>query len=304
MRFDFFRLRLLPLLFLGAVVSAGAATPPAPPAAPAPAPATPASSAALTPAPASAPSDDEVRASSDLQGAFDAGLFDKVNAGAKGFLQKTPKSPLRFNVLFLQGRALYFLGQYGPALAVFSSSPDAPDALAPSFVFWRAETLAAQANWPEAEKGYRDLLARYAAAPEAVSGQGQLGLAWVLYKEGNGKDARALLASLMQAQPPTESGEKAALVLTKIEIADNHLDAAVATLDALAARKVKPASATAFEADYWRGELALLQGKSAEAIGFFRRVVDSPKAFPQPLVAGSWFDLGSAYRRRATTRRR
>ena len=37
----------------------------------------------------------------------------------------------------------------------------------------------------------------------------------------------------MQATPPVEAGEKAALVLAKIQIADNQLDDATTTLDAL-----------------------------------------------------------------------
>lgn len=276
------------------------ATAPAPTSAPSPAttPAatTPATSAATPPAVATATAD-ENRSLKDLQTLFDEGLFEKTDAGAKAFLQRFPSSPLKDDVRFLQGKALYYTGEYGPALAAFTVPvKELPDALVASFLFWQGETETGLEKWPEAEKAYRDVLSQAGDSPLAP--QAQLGLAWALFKEGNEADARALLASLMQASPPTEAGEKAALVLAKIEIADNQLDGpggASATLEALLARKVHPAAL--FEANYWRGEIAQLRGQYADAVTDYRIVTDDPKAFPGPLVAEAWFGLGSAYQK-------
>ena len=78
-------------------------------------------------------------------------------------------------------------------------------------------------------------------------------------------------------------------------MADNQLDEASETLDALAARKLHPAEG--FEADYWRGELAQLRQKYPDAVKFYRTVTDDPKAFPDPLVAQAWFGLGNTYQK-------
>lgn len=254
----------------------------APVATPAPAPATPAASGA-----------DEARALKDLQNLFDEGLFEKADGAAKAFLAKFPASPLKASVRLLQGKALYFLGRAAAASDALKTAPkDASDDLAPEIVFWQGEVFTALENWPEAEKTYRACLAQ-AGASSPLAPKAQLGLAWTLAKQGNEADARALLAALMQATPPVEAGERAALVLAKIQIADSQLDDAVKTLDALAQRKVRPAAA--FEAAYWRGEIAQLRKDWPTAIRYYRVVTDDPKAFPGPLVAQAWFGLGSAY---------
>ena len=275
---------------------------------PTPAPAAPPPSATATNAPAAAPapaqipapapvpsgpSADETRGLKDLQDLVDDGLFEKTDTAAKAFLQKFPASPLRAQARLLQGKALYYLGRFAPAADALKGAPkDLPDALAPEFLFWQGEVYAALENWPEAEKAYRACLAQ-AGASSPLAPKAQLGLAWTLAKQGNEADARALLAALMQATPPVEAGEKAALVLAKIQIADSQLDEAVKTLDALGQRKVRPAAA--FEAAYWRGEIAQLRKDWPTAIKYYRVVTDDPKAFPGPLVAQAWFGLGSVY---------
>jgi len=286
------------LLPVSATVPASAPSAPNPTPATVPAATTPVTSPApAAPTPATPSSADENRALKDLQTLFDEGLFEKTDAGAKAFLQRFPASPLKSDVRFLQGKALYFLGEYAPALAAFNvPAKELPDPLAASFLFWQGETESGLEKWTEAEKAYRDALSQAGDSPLAP--QAQLGLAWALFKEGNETDARALLGSLMQASPPTEAGEKAALVLAKIEIADNQLDGpngASATLEALLARKVHPAAL--FEANYWRGEIAQLRGQYADAVTDYRIVTDDPKAFPGPLVAEAWFGLGSAYQK-------
>ncbi len=265
---------------------------------PAPAPAAPSPAApAQTPAAAADTSADEARALKDLQNLFDEGLFEKADGAAKAFLQKFPASPLRAQARFLQGKALYFLGRYEPAAAALRLDPKDTQAnadLAPDLLFWLGEVETGLENWPEAEKAYRACLAQ-AGAASALAPKAQLGLAWTLYKEGNAADAKALLGALMQATPPVEAGEKAALVLAKIQIADNQPDEAAKTLDALAQRKVRPAAA--FESAYWRGEIAQLRKDWPAAIQYYRVITDDSKAFPGALVAQAWFGLGSAYQK-------
>ena len=242
--------------------------------------------------PTNPPADAELHPIVELHSLYNEGLFEKADAAAKAFLARFPTSPLRADAHLVQGQALYFLGRYDAALAALGGMKpvDIPPALAADYYFWQGEALTRLERWPEAEKSYRDALSR--SGDSATAPAAQLGLAWALDRQGNPTDARALLAALMQATPPTEAGEKAALVLAKIDIADDRLDDASATLDGLLARKVRPG--TAFEANYWRGEIAQLRQKYAEAAKDYQVVTGNPKAFPRDLVAKAWFGLGSA----------
>ncbi|MDE1170282.1 MAG: tetratricopeptide repeat protein [Verrucomicrobium sp.] len=228
-----------------------------------------------------------------LQTYFDEGLFEKVDAAAKA-LVKIPAASAQQKAAarLLQGQAFYYLGQFGPAQAAFEAVPaaDAPERQA-EVLFWQGEALTGQENWAEAEKRYRAALSQ--PPPNPYEARAQLGLGWALFHEGNEPDARALLNSLIEAKLPTEAGDKAALILAKIDLARGEPDAAAKTLDGLVQRKVTPG--VAFEAAYWRGEIAQQQDRPADAIAAYRKVTDDAKAFPGPLVAKAWFGLGSAY---------
>ncbi len=237
------------------------------------------------------PTDDEKKAFHIAQQSFKDGAFDLCNDHITALLKKYPHSELAASAEILQAQALYQLGRSDAALAALNLAPaQVPDDLRADTFFWQAESLLDLGKWPDAEQKYRTLL----ALPDAAghTDDANLGLAWALVQQGKETDALPLIQALIKNKGDSAPGQKAQLLLARINLAKKQFNDAITGLNTLLG--ASPEKGVAFEAEYWLGETCAANGQPAQAVAAYQKITSDPQAFPKPLVARAFLGLGRA----------
>lgn len=238
---------------------------------------------------------DEQKALNFAERAFKDSLYDVAQSKLTEFQAAYPKSPSIPQVRWLLGQTLYFNGQYQKALDIFQAPPsDTPEDLLPGYLFWEAETLSSMDKWKNAQDKYEDLIKRYPNYDHLILAR--IGLANALYGLDRKQEALDQLTDLRLAGLKDQDAQKAALLQTKMLIAEQRLKEAREILDQLNKQKLSPP--LNFESFHWTGELALRQDDPDAAAQAFDKIVNDPRATPRELVAMSWFGMGEVQTRR------
>jgi tetratricopeptide (TPR) repeat protein len=237
------------------------------------------------------PSDDEKKIFKTAEQSYKDGAFDLCNDRIAALLKKYPKSELTAPAEILQAQALYQLGRSDAALAALNLPIDqVPENQRPDTLFWQAESLLDLGKWPDAEQKYRALLALPNPADHADAAN--LGLAWALFKQGRETDALPLIQALIKNQGDTPAGQKAQLLLAKINLAKGQFKDAIRGFETLLADS--PEKGVAFETEYWLGETYSANAQPAQAVTAYEKITQDPQAFPKGLVARAFLGLGQA----------
>jgi tetratricopeptide (TPR) repeat protein len=237
------------------------------------------------------PGADEKKALAAAQQAYSEGAFDVVNDRVSALVKRFPKSELLPQAEILQAQALYQLGRDDAAAAAFTVPIDqVPAPLQAETLYWQAQSLLDAEKWPEAEAKFRALLALRDLGGHA--GDGDLGLAWAVFKQGREAEAIPIIEGLFKDNKSTGPAQQAELMLAKVQLAKGQFPQAIASLQALAASK--PDAELGFKMSYWLGEAFAGNNQPDKAATAYRQVTDEPKAFPKPLVAAANLGLGQA----------
>ena len=239
------------------------------------------------------PSNDETRQLAAAEQSYHDGAFDVVNDRVAALVKKYPKSELLPQAEILQAQALYQLGRDDEAVAAFTLPIEqVPAPLQADTLYWQAEALLDAQKWPEAEAKFRALLALRDLGTHA--GEGDLGLAWAIFKQGREAEALPIIQGLFQDRKHPGPAQQAELLLAKVQLAKNQFPQAIASLQALAA--TKPDAALGFETSYWLGEAYAGNNEPEKAALSYRQLTDVPQAFPKHLVVAANLGLGRAER--------
>ncbi|MEI9997729.1 MAG: tetratricopeptide repeat protein [Verrucomicrobiota bacterium] len=206
-------------------------------------------------------------------------------------LRKDPKTELAPTAEILQARALYQLGRSADALAALSLPIDqVPLYLRPDYLFWQAQSLLDLGQWAGAAQKFTAFLALKDLGDRADDGN--IGLAWALFKQGREAEAQPILQALIRNRGGSAAGQQAQLLEAKIALAKKRFRDAITGLEALLASQ--PEKAVAFETEYWLGETYAANGQPDKAAAAYQRVTGDPQAFPRWLVTRAWLGLGRA----------
>jgi tetratricopeptide (TPR) repeat protein len=237
------------------------------------------------------PGADEKKTLAAAEQAYRDGAFDVVNDRVAALVKKYPKSDLLPQAEILQAQALYQLGRDDDAAAAFTLPIDAvPAALQADTLYWQAQALLDAQKWPEAESKFRALLALRDLGGHA--GDGDLGLAWAIFKQGREAEALPIIEGLFKDRRNPGPAQQAELMLAKVQLAKGQFPQAIASLQSLAA--TKPDAELGFKVNYWLGEAYAGNNQPEQAAAAFRLVTDVPQAFPKWLVAQANLGLGQA----------
>jgi tetratricopeptide (TPR) repeat protein len=239
------------------------------------------------------PTADEQKVLATAQQSYHDGAFNVVNDRIAAFIKKYPKSELLPQAEILQAQALYQLGRDDAAAAAFTLPIDqVPGPLQADTLYWQAQALLDAQKWPQAEAKFRALLALRDLGGHA--GDGDLGLAWAVFKQGREAEAIPIIEGLFQDRKHPGPAQQAELMLAKVQLAKSQFPQAIASLQALAA--TKPGAELGFQVNYWLGEAYAGNNQPDKAAAAYRLVTDVPEAFPKPLVAAANLGLGRAER--------
>ena len=237
------------------------------------------------------PGADEQKTLAEAEQAYRDGAFDVVNDRVAALVKKYPKSELLPQAEILQAQALYQLGRDDAVAAAFTLPiGQVPAPLQADTLYWQAQALLDAQKWPEAEARFRALLALRDLGVHA--GDGDLGLAWAIFKQGREAEALPIIEGLFKERRNPGPAQQAELMLAKVQLAKGQYPQAIASLQALAA--TKPDAELDFKVNYWLGEAYAGNNQPEQAAAAYRLVTDVPQAFPKWLVAQANLGLGQA----------
>ncbi|MDX6765521.1 MAG: tetratricopeptide repeat protein [Candidatus Methylacidiphilales bacterium] len=234
----------------------------------------------------------ERRAMSLAQQTFQDNLYDAAEDRLTKFLAKYPDSDFKTEARWLLGQAYFFQGKLPQALEIFKTPPTkGDDKFRTGYLYWEAQTLAAQERWAEAAERHQTFLKNHPEDP--LADDVRIGLAAALHRLEKNSEAMALLDPIIAAgfaQPPAR---KAALQKSRILITSGNFTTAHTLLESLASEKPDPA--TTYEAAYWTGELAQAEKEPDRALEWYRKITGDSRARPRNLVPLAWFGTGLAH---------
>ncbi|MGF1678409.1 MAG: tetratricopeptide repeat protein [Candidatus Methylacidiphilales bacterium] len=221
--------------------------------------------------------------------AFQDHIYDVSQLKIDAFLKKYPESEFKHEARWLLAQCHFFLGDLNLALEIFSRPPDDPShPLIPAYQFWKAETLSASKQVPDAIKEYRLFLNKN---PEhELAEKARVGLSKVLFQSGNSQEALDILNPLLEPSVNNTTRWSARLQAARIAIAQGRFEEGLERIQTLL--QEKPSGTVLYEASFLEGEARLETGRSTEALAAYRRITSDNLAQPRHLIVSSWLRIG------------